>query len=188
MPQPHDSSDAVTDPTAAADRPSKSQKKRDVAALQKLGESMLQLTPQQLALVPMPEALRDALTQARAITAHEARRRQLQYIGKLMRSVDPEPLHRALDLARGDSRAAVALMHRCERLRDALIADDAALTPLIEDDPQIDVQALRAMIRAARREQSAAAAPKHARLLYKWLHDRYGAAAVADITDTSASE
>ncbi|MFN7778132.1 MAG: ribosome biogenesis factor YjgA, partial [Betaproteobacteria bacterium] len=100
-----------------------------------------------------------------------------QLIGKLMRSVDPEPLRRALDEAQGKSRAAVALMHRCERLREQLLADDAALTALLDEHPGLDAQPLRALIRAARREQAAGQPPRHARELYRALHDLLKAAA-----------
>ena len=140
-------------------------------ALQPLGEELLRLNPAQLARLGLPESLRDALRQASRITAHEARRRHLQYIGKLMRQVDPEPLRRALEDVNGVSRTAVALMHRAERTRDRLLDDDAALTDFLSEHPQADAQQLRAMIRAARREHSAGAPPKHARELYRWLHD-----------------
>lgn len=152
-------------------RPSKTQRKQEMTALQQLGEELLRLNETQLARVELPESLREALHEARRISAHEGRRRQIQYIGRLMRQVDPEPIRRALGDITGGSRAAVALMHRCERLRDLLLDDDAALTSFLADHPQVDVQPLRAMIRAARREHTAGAAPRHARELYRWLHD-----------------
>ena len=152
------------------DRPSKTRRKQEMTALQQLGEALLQLNETQLARLDLPESLRDALHQVRRITAHEARRRQIQYIGRLMRQVDPEPVRRAIADATGLSRTAVALMHRCERLRDRLLDDDAALTEFIADHAHIDAQHLRALIRAARRERASATAPKHARDLYRWLH------------------
>ena len=83
---------------SAAERPSKSQRKRDMTALQDLGESLLRLTPAELARVRLPEALREAIGATARIGSHEARRRHLQYIGKLMRQVDPEPLRAAIEL------------------------------------------------------------------------------------------
>lgn len=151
-------------------RPSKSQRKREMDALQTLGVQLLRLNVEQLARLDLPEALRDALADAHRITSHEGRRRQLQYIGRLMRSIDPAPLRRALADATGASRAAVALMHRCERLRDRLLADDAALAEFIAAHPHIDAQRLRATIRAARRERAHGQPPQHARELYRWLH------------------
>lgn len=153
------------------DRPSKTRRKQEMTALQQLGEELLRLNPAQLDRLGLPESLRDALRQASGITAHEGRRRQLQYIGRLMRQVDPEPLRRALDDVNGVSRAAVARMHRAERMRDRLLDDDAALTAFLSEHPQVDAQHLRAMIRAARREHGLGAPPKHARELYRWLHD-----------------
>lgn len=163
-----------------ADAPSKSRRKREMHAVQKLGESLVALDPARLARIVLPDDLRTAIIAAKSITAHEGRRRQLQYIGKLMRQVDAAVLRRQLDDATGDSHEAVALMHRCERLRDALLADDAALTELVGQHPQLevqhlDVQKLRATIRAARREFAAGAPPRHARELYRRLHDAFSA-------------
>jgi ribosome-associated protein len=155
----------------AQQRPSKSQRKREMTALQALGESLLELPPALLARLELPERLREALAEMRRIGSHEGRRRQAQYIGRLMRDVDPAPLQAAIELARGDSRRAVALMHRCEQLRERLLADDAALAAVVAQLPGADVQRLRTMIRAARREQRDGRPPKHARQLYRWLHE-----------------
>lgn len=153
--------------------PSKSQRKREMTALQALGESLLRLAAAELARVDLPEPLREAIAETARIRSHEARRRHLQYIGKLMRQVDPEPLRAAIDLATGESKQAVALMHRCERLRDVLLADDDALAGVLADLPGADVQQLRATIRAARREHNEGRPPKHARRLYRWLYEQY---------------
>jgi ribosome-associated protein len=162
-------------PPAAGARPSKTQRKREMTALQALGERLTGLNAAQLARVPLPESLRDAIVATRAISAHEARRRQLQYVGKLMREVDPEPIERALQDLAGDSRLAVDLMHRCERWRERLLADDAALTELLHEHPDSDAPALRALIRAARREHDGGLPPKHSRALYRWLRQRFDA-------------
>lgn len=166
-------------------RPSKTQRKKEMTALQALGARLTRLNGEQLQRLPLPDRLREAIVAAQKITAHEGRRRQMQYIGKLMRLVEAEPIERALDDLTGDSRAAVALMHRCERWRDRLLDDDAALTDLLKTQPGADVQALRAMIRAARRERDGNLPPKHARELYRWLHEhlRESSADDADARD-----
>ena len=164
---------------SAAERPSKSQRKRDMTALQDLGESLLRLTAAELARLDLPEALREAIGEMARMGSHEARRRHRQYIGKLMRQVDAEPLRAAIEDATGESKQAVALMHRCERLRDALLADDAALDAVLAELPDADVQQLRSTIRAARREHKEGRPPKHARQLYRWLHDQYAGKAHA---------
>ncbi len=167
-PQPGAAAAAAAD----AEPPSKSQRKRDMAALQSLGESLLSLPAAALARIELPPPLREAIGEMARIGSHEARRRQLQYIGRLMRQVDPEPLRAAIGEATGESKQAVALMHRCERLRDALLADDAALDGVLAELPGVDVQHLRATIRAARREHRDGRPPKHARLLYRFLYEQ----------------
>ena len=119
----------------------------------------------------LPEPLRDALAFARKVTSHEGRRRHMQYIGKLMRHVDAEPILRALDDATGSSRAAVARMHQAEAWRERLLADDNALTELVAEHAELDVQQLRTLVRAARRERTGNAPPRQTRALYKLLHD-----------------
>ena len=143
-----------------------------MTALQALGESLLQLPEAALARVEIPESLREAITEAARIKSHEARRRQLQYIGRLVRPLDADELRAAIENATGESKQAVALMHRCERLRDRLLDDDAALTEVLAMLPHADVQALRATIRAARREREAGRPPRHSRQLFRWLHEQ----------------
>jgi ribosome-associated protein len=158
-----------------SERPSRTQRKKEVQALQELGEQLVRLSREQLARIDLPDELREAIEFAHRVTSHEGRRRHLGYIGKLMRRVDAEAIRAALGLATGESRAAVALMHLAERWRDRLLADDDSLTAFLSDHPDADVQWLRATIRAARREQHEGAAPKHARILYRWLHEQLAA-------------
>ena len=134
---------------------------------------LAKMSPARLARIEMPEPLRGAVLEAQRLTKHEARRRQLQYIGRLMRQVDAESIRSAIEDATGESKQAVALMHRCEKLRDALLADDAALAGVLAELPGADSQQLRATIRAARREHLDGRPPKHARQLYRWLHEQY---------------
>ena len=162
---PHDDDDG-------SERPSKTQRKKEMHALQALGQQLVDLGRDQLAQVDLPEELREAIAFAHRVTSHEARRRHMQYIGKLMRQVDADEIRAAIGRATGESRAAVALMHLAERWRDRLLADDEALTAFMAERPGADVQWLRAAIRAARREHAAGRPPKHARALYRWLHDQ----------------
>jgi ribosome-associated protein len=160
--------------TDAADEgssePSKSQRKRDMHALQALGVELVGLRRDQLQRIDLPPELREAIEFAHRVTSHEARRRHMQYLGKLMRQVDADAVRAAMARVTGDSRAAVAQMHLAERWRERLIADDAALTEFVAAYPAADVQWLRSAIRAARREVAARQGPRHARELYRWLH------------------
>ena len=158
--------------TDGYDRPSKTQRKKEMHALQALGRQLVDLGRDQLAQVELPDELREAIAFAHRVTSHEGRRRHMQYIGKLMRQVDADEVRAAIGRATGESRAAVALMHLAERWRDRLLADDEALTAFMSERPGADVQWLRAAIRAARREHAAGQPPKHARALYRWLHDQ----------------
>ncbi|MDR2000006.1 MAG: DUF615 domain-containing protein, partial [Zoogloeaceae bacterium] len=104
--------DTQNDPNLdSAERPSKSQLKRDMAALQTLGERLIELSKEQLTKIDMPEELREATRDAQRFTKHEARRRQLQYIGKLMRNIDPAPIQAAIDEIDGVSAIANARLH-----------------------------------------------------------------------------
>lgn len=153
------------------ERPSKTQRKRETSALQALGAELAKLAPAQRARIELPDALREAIDFLDRIASFEARRRQMQYIGRLMRAVDADAIRAAIGRATGDSKEAVALMHRAERWRDRLLDGDAALTEFLGEHPQVDAQRLRSTIRAARRERDAHEPPKHARALYRWLHD-----------------
>jgi ribosome-associated protein len=157
------------------ERPSKTQRKNEMHELQRLGVALAALSTEQLARFDLPENLAEALRQARHVTSHEGRRRHLQYVGKLMRQVDAEDVRRTLGAVTGESREAVALMHRAEQWRERLLADDAALTDLVAVCPQADVQALRASIRSARREVAEHKPPRHLRELYRTLHALLGA-------------
>src|SRR5512147_1877052 len=126
----HDDADRLAgdDGAEAGDRPSKTQRKKDMHALQVLGQQLVDLSRDQLAKIDLPEELREAIDFAHRVTSHEGRRRHMQYIGKLMRQVDADEIRAAIGRATGESRVAVALMHLAERWRDRLLADDDALT------------------------------------------------------------
>ena len=150
--------------------PSKSQLKREQLELQALGKEMTGLGDEQVKRLGLPEDVLFEIKEFRRMRSFGAQRRQLQLIGKKMRDMDPKAVREAIDRATGESRAAVALLHRCETLRDRMIADDAALTAFISEHPEVDIQALRTLVRGARRERDAAKPPKSARELYKFLH------------------
>jgi len=127
---------ARPEPAQAHERPSKSQRKRDMTALQALGEELLALQPSKLLALPLPPALADAIELARRITSHEGLRRQRQYIGRLMRDVDPAPIRAALDRDGAGHRAEVAAMHAAERWRERLLADPRVLAEFLERFPE----------------------------------------------------
>jgi ribosome-associated protein len=158
-------------PDDAAEPASKTQRKKQMHALQALGAELVQLRRDQLQRIELPDELREAIEFAHRVTSHEGRRRHLQYVGRLMRQVDADGIRAAIDDVTGDSRAAVARMHLAEQWRDRLLDDDAALTEFIETHPAADVQWLRATIRAARRDLAAGHAPRHARELYRRVHE-----------------
>lgn len=151
--------------------PSKSEIKRRLDALQHLGGEMTSFSDEQLRRIELPEDVFEAIVDYRRMKSFGARRRQLQLIGKRMRGMDPDAVREAIDRIKGDSRAAVALHHRCESLRDQLIADDKAVTKFIDDEPQADIPRVRTLVRAARRERDAGRPPKSARELYRYLHE-----------------
>lgn len=155
--------------------PSKTQRKRAMAELQCLGEALLELPRAQLQALALPEPLAEALAAAHRIASREARRRQIQFIGRLMRKVDPEPIRAALAEAEGRSAAARARLRRLERWRERLIADDAALTEFARAHPAAELQALRAAIRNARKEIAAGRPPRAQRALFRLIRAAAGA-------------
>jgi ribosome-associated protein len=152
--------------------PSKTQLKQQSHDLQTLGTQLAALSDDRLAATDMPEALRDALLEFRRTKSHEGRRRQMQYVGKLMRKADEAVLREAVAEATiGSARATLAL-HEAERWRAELIADDEALPRWLLKHPDTDTQQLRSLIRAARRTAELppeARQPKSFRELFQFL-------------------
>lgn len=154
------------------DAPSKSQKKRDMHALQDLGSALVELNDEQLASVELPENLRDAVLEARRLAGtHEARRRQMQYIGKLMRHIDPEPIRASIDAYKAVSRDATARLHLLERWRARLLEHDNAVAELMSAYPHADATRVRTLIRNAARERAAGQPPKSFRALFQLLNE-----------------
>jgi ribosome-associated protein len=155
----------------AEEKPSKTERKRVMHELQALGERLIGLNSEQLAAIALPENLLEAVEQARRITKHEARRRQLQYIGKLMRAVDPEPIREKLKIWDGVSTEETARVHRIERWREKLLEDESGLGALVQVHPGIDTRLLRALVRNAREERNAGRPPRAYRELFRALRD-----------------
>lgn len=154
------------------DRPSKSQLKREMTALQDLGEELVAQPKDRVMRVPMPEDVREVILECQRIRDHEGRRRQMQYVGKKMRSLDEDEvaaIRKILDSWKGHSKAETAVMHALERRREKLLADDGALTELKARHPEVDVQHMRTLIRNARKEQAENKPPKAYREIFQIL-------------------
>jgi ribosome-associated protein len=159
--QPANKPDALRDDGAAADRLSKTQLKQQMLALQALGQQLTELPAERLRGLELPERLRDAIDEFKRTRSHEGRRRQLQFIGKLMRGVDPEPLRAALDAhALGPARESLRL-HEAERWRLELVTDDRAAARWGQAYPRSDLARLRTLVGAAQREQHVSAGQRH---------------------------
>lgn len=151
---------------------SKSQLKREVIALQQLGEAIVKLGPKDLAKIPLPDNLADAIQQARSIRSHSALRRQMQFIGRLMRDVNPEPIQQALDAIRQSGRQSTARLHAIEQWRDRLINEGQdALDEFIAAHPDADRQQLRQLMLNAAKDAKLGKPPKSARSLFRLLRE-----------------
>jgi len=151
--------------------PSKTKVKQRMLELQALGAALVKLPDGRLATVPMPDNLAAAVREARRISAHEGRRRQVQYIGRLMRDLDAEPIRAALAGFDGQSAQTRARQQQLERWRTRLIDDDGALTEYADTHPGADIQALRTLIRNARKEIAASKPPRAQRELFRVLRE-----------------
>lgn len=157
------------------DEKTKSQIKREMQALQDLGTELVKLSASQLEKIPMSDKLRDAITLAQRITSNGAMVRQLQFIGKLMREEDEEPIQRALNELRFSAQKQAQHFHQIERWRDRLIAEgDTALNELLQHHSDVDRQHLRQLIRHAQKEQKENKTPVAARELFRELRNILG--------------
>ena len=145
---------------------SKTRRKKDATALQDVGSALVKLSREQLARIDMPEELREAVLQCQRFNKHEAIRRQVQYIGKLMRHIDPAPIVAQLSALEAPSRKQTALFHVAEKWRDELLDDPKAAERFEREFPHADVKRVRALAEAARAERAAHRAPKHVRELF----------------------
>lgn len=150
-------------------RRSKTKAKEEVEALQDLGRRLVGVGNDRLKKLDIPESLLDAVLEAKRIASHGALRRQMQYIGKLMRDVDTDPIQEMLDELDGISNKANARFHALEKLRDRLLEDEAVITTLKNEHPDLDVSALRTLRRNALKEQAEQKPPKAYRAIFQLL-------------------
>ena len=183
-----DESGERDDPASFYDGPSKSQLKREAEALQKLGGELVELSAERLKKIDMPDNLREAIRDAQRISANGAKRRQAQLIGKIMRSVDIEPIQAALDEINGVSVAATQRLHRLETLRSKLLADEKFLTELIREFPTADAQQLRQLRRNALREGEQSKPPRAYRELFKVLRELVESGSAVDAGGTATDD
>jgi ribosome-associated protein len=137
------------------DEPTRTELKNASEALQKLGEELLTLRADLFDGLPLPEKLHDAILEGKRITNFEARRRQKQFIGKLMHRLDKEALEAveaALRIQHSQSAEDTLVLHRAEKWRDSLIARDEGLADWIREHPSTDSQQLRSLVRQARKD------------------------------------
>jgi ribosome-associated protein len=154
---------------------SKSERKKEMASLQELGERLLELSNEQVREIAIPGELEEALVLARTLKSHGARRRQMQHIGVLMRKIDSEPIRTAIEeIDRGQKRKAHEF-HQIEKMRDSLLeGSDAVFEEITGRFPDADIQKIRQLVRSSRKEEKEGRPPKQSRLLFKYLREIYG--------------
>lgn len=149
--------------------PSKTRRKHEMHALQDLGVALVALDPKRLATLDLPERMVDAIALARTLTRHEARRRQIQFIGRLMRDIDAAPVRDALAAwALGPERER-ALMKAIERWRDRVQDDPDGLQAFVDAYPTASRTALAALLADVRTERARGAPPHKSRALFREL-------------------
>ncbi|PMR76857.1 ribosome biogenesis factor YjgA [Billgrantia endophytica] len=159
-------------PSPADERPSKSQLKREMHALQALGEKIIAMTPAERARLPLSDDMLAAVEETSRIRSHEGRRRHMQYVGKVMRREDLEAIQAVFDRIEQESHRRDLAFQRLEQWRDRLIDEgDEAVETFIVDYPDVDRQALRQLIRNARRERDQGKPPTSSRRLFRLIRD-----------------
>ncbi len=177
-------------------RPSKSQIKREMHALLDLGKELVELSPERLKQLPLSERLYEAIRLAQRTPSREGLRRQVHYVGKLMRDAPADEIRTQLETWKHGSREQTQTMHRLESLRDKLLKDDQSLTTLLEKYPHADIQQLRTLIRAGRKELTANAElrpgqepqRKHYRALFQALKSLQEQSTQDTQTDTNSED
>jgi ribosome-associated protein len=163
---------SVEDPPEEEVQPSRTQRKRADQELQDLGQALVAVSEEKLGEFDLPERLRDAIMAARGISRFGALRRQMQYIGRLMREEgDAETIRNRLDAWNGVSVEETARLHLIERWRLKLLKEETALEELIAEYPRADVQQLRTLIRNTKRETETSKPPKSFRELFQVLRE-----------------
>lgn len=149
---------------------SKSQMKREMLALQALGEKLVELSVEQIRQLTLPDDLQSAILQAKTIKKHGAKRRQQQYIGRLMRGVDAQDIEAQYEKLTQHSAAAINQLHKIEKWRDRLIHEgDHALTEFMNQYPGVDHQQLRSLIRSAKQELTQNRPPRAFRKIFQLI-------------------
>ena len=151
--------------------PSKTKIKQQMHDLQDIGEQLVELSNDRLKELDLPERLFDAVREMKRINKFGAQRRQMQFIGRLMREVETAPIVAKLEVWSGKSHQHIAWLHQIERWRDRLLEDESALTELLADHPAADAQRLRALIRNALKEKEQAKPPKSYREIFQILRE-----------------
>jgi ribosome-associated protein len=166
------------DSTSSGERagPSKTRRKAEMHALQDLGEALVSLAPEKMRSLDLPERLADAVSEARGITKWEARRRQMQYIGRLMRDIDPQPLRDQLARWAEGPQMERAQLHRVERWRTRLLNETDALDQLCAQVPEIDRAHVATLVQRTRHESAHGGPPRASRELFRYLNARLGEA------------
>ncbi|MEM7209144.1 MAG: ribosome biogenesis factor YjgA [Pseudomonadota bacterium] len=149
---------------------SKSARKRDAQAILDIAKQLVEMNDKPFASLTLDEPVRDAAVLAKSIKAHGGRKRQIQYLAKLLRQSNLDALYEQLRAMQERAQTDKRKHHECERLRDALINDgDQAIEQALNRWPEADRQHLRQLIRNARRERDRDQAPKSSRALYRYL-------------------
>jgi len=155
-----------------ADIPSKSQRRREALEVRSLAARLIGLRPALLAQVPLDERVSEAISEAHRIRSNVARKRQLQFVAKLLRNTDLEPIAQALQDFERAARQTSARQHRAEAWRDCLLAGgDPALGELLHQRHDSDAQLIRQLIRKARQEADRGRPPAAARALFRALRE-----------------
>ena len=149
---------------------SKTRRKRQMHDLQALGAALVKLSPEKLSRIALPEALRDAVLDAQKFTKHEARRRQLQYIGKIMRDIDADPIMEQLNALEAPSRKQTAVFHVAEKWRQALVDDPEQVAAFVKEYPEADPDRLRELAAGAVEEKRVGKPPRQFRELFHLLN------------------
>jgi len=154
---------------------SKTRRKRQMLERQALGVALVELPESQLLEMLLEDRMREAIIEARRITSHGARRRQMQYIGRLMREIDPAPIRARLEAISSGSAQSAARHRRLEAWRERLLADDGALTAFAAEHPGADFQALRVLIRNSRKQLAQGNRARAYRELFRLIEQSSGA-------------
>ncbi len=150
---------------------SRTQIKREVEALQELGKKLINQKADVIAKLPLSDSLIAALQEAKRIHQNEAKRRHLQYIGKLMRDVDIEQICELIDRQEAGTKAHVQYFHQLENWRDRLLKEDSEISAFLEAFPNGDRQHVRQLVRNANREEKNNKPPASARKLFKYIRE-----------------